>query len=119
MIFSRSGQEIGRVIFYREKWNGLTAGWLENTNHSSPFPIPPVDNSPNVFSLHLQTVAFISLYHDLLQLRCPMRIVITLSACLMLTGMAIRLPGEEPQGAKKVTAEEVQEILASVSNWGR
>ena len=48
-----------------------------------------------------------------------MRIVITLSACLMLTGMAIRLPGEEPQGAKKVTAEEVQEILASVSNWGR
>ena len=48
-----------------------------------------------------------------------MRIVITLFSCLLLTGMAISLPGEEPQGAKKVTAEEVQEILASVSNWGR
>ena len=48
-----------------------------------------------------------------------MRIVITLFTCLLLTGMAISLPGEEPQGAKKVTAEEVQESLASVSIWGR
>ncbi|MEE2685532.1 MAG: cyclase family protein [Planctomycetota bacterium] len=48
-----------------------------------------------------------------------MRIILTLFPCLMLIGLATCLPGEEPEGARKTTAEEVQEILDSVSNWGR
>ena len=48
-----------------------------------------------------------------------MRIILTFFPCLMLIGLATCLPGEEPEGARKTTAEEVQEILDSVSNWGR
>ena len=48
-----------------------------------------------------------------------MKIHVTLCAGLLLAGLAMLAPGEEPQGARKVTAAEVQEILASVSNWGR
>ena len=48
-----------------------------------------------------------------------MKIQLVLFAGLLLAGLAMLVPGEEPQTAKKVTAEEVQEILASVSNWGR
>ncbi len=48
-----------------------------------------------------------------------MKIQLVFFAGLLLAGLAMLAPGEEPQGAKKVTAEEVQEILASVSNWGR
>ena len=48
-----------------------------------------------------------------------MKIQLVLFAGLLLAGLAMLAPGEEPQEVKKVTAEEVQEILASVSNWGR
>ena len=48
-----------------------------------------------------------------------MRIHVILLAGLLLAGLAMCVPGEEPQGARKVTADDVQKILASVSNWGR
>jgi len=48
-----------------------------------------------------------------------MRSYIILISALVLALLALLVQAEEPQAAKKVTAAEVHEILASVSNWGR